>query len=170
MISNLPPIFRRPKKDGTCRMILNLKQLNTHVKYNHFKKELLSDAIKLLKSQVRTAKEDLKDAFYSIPVHINHQKFFKFEWDLKCFKFTGTPNEYCEAIRLFTKIMEAPFSVLRENGHLSVVFVDDLLPQGDTKEECSTNVSETIDLLRRPGFPIHTDKSILIPTQILEFL
>ena len=80
------------------------------------------------------------------------------------------PNGYCEAMRLFTKIMKVPFSVLRENGHLSVVFVDDSLLQGDTKEECSTNVSESIDLLRRPGFTINTDNSILIPTQILEFL
>ena len=71
--------------------------------------ELLSDAIKLLKPQVWMAKVELKDAFYSIPVHIDHQKFFKLEWDLKYFKFTGMPNGYCEAIRLFTKIMKVPF-------------------------------------------------------------
>ena len=123
----ISPIFTRQKKDGTYRMILKLKQLNTHVKCNHFKMELLSDAIKLLKPQVWMAKVDLKDAFYSIPVHIDYQKFFKFEWDLKYFKFTGMPNGYCEAMRLFTKIMKVPFSVLRENGHLSVVFVDDSL-------------------------------------------
>ena len=75
-------------------------------------------------------------------------------------------NGYCEAMRLFTKIM----NVLRESGHLSVVLVDDSLLQGDTKEECSTNVSEPIDLLGRVGFSIYTDKSIIIPTQILEFL
>ena len=132
--------------------------------------ELLSDAIKLLKPQVWMAKVDLKDAFYSIPVHIDYQKFFKFEWDLKYFKFTGMPNGYCEAMRLFTKIMKVPFSVLRENGHLSVVFVDDSLLQGDTKEECSTNVSETINLLRKLGFTVNIDESIFIPTQILEFL
>ena len=30
-------IFVRPKKDGTFRMILNLKQLNEFVSYYHFK-------------------------------------------------------------------------------------------------------------------------------------
>ena len=166
----ISPIFTWRKKDGAYRMILNLKQLNTHVKYNHFTMELLSDAIKLLKPQVWMAKVDLKDASYSIPVHVNHKKFFKFEWDLKYFKFTGMPDGYCEAMRLFTNIMKVAFSVLTESGHPSVVFVDDSLLQGDTKEECSTKVSETIDLLRRLGFTINTDKSILVLTQILEFL
>ena len=80
------------------------------------------------------------------------------------------PNGYCEAMRLFTKIIKVLFSVLREYGHLPVVFVDDSLLQGDTNEECSTNVSETVSLLRKVGFTINIDKSILIPTQILELL
>ena len=67
---------------------------------------------------------DIKDSLYSIPVHLNHQKSFTLEWNLKYFKFTGMPNGYCEAMRLFTKIMKVPFLVLRENEHLSVVFVD----------------------------------------------
>jgi len=37
----ISPIFVRPKKDGSDRMILNLKSLNKHVKYNHFKVDTL---------------------------------------------------------------------------------------------------------------------------------
>ena len=32
----LSPIFTRAKKDGSFRLILNLKCLNTHVQYHHF--------------------------------------------------------------------------------------------------------------------------------------
>ena len=32
----ISPIFVRPKKDGTTRMILNLQSLNEHVVYLHF--------------------------------------------------------------------------------------------------------------------------------------
>ena len=32
------PVFIRPKKDGTHRMILNLKKLNEDITYHHFKK------------------------------------------------------------------------------------------------------------------------------------
>ena len=33
----LSNVFLRPKKDGSFRMILNLKNLNSHVEYNKFK-------------------------------------------------------------------------------------------------------------------------------------
>ena len=38
-------IFIFPKKDGTYRLILNLKNLNDHVEYHHFKMDTLQSAI-----------------------------------------------------------------------------------------------------------------------------
>ena len=38
------PIFTRAKKDGSFRVILNLKCLNTHVQYHHFKMDSLNTA------------------------------------------------------------------------------------------------------------------------------
>ena len=40
-------IFVRPKKDGGHRLTLNLKSLNEHVEYHHFKMDTLQSAIKL---------------------------------------------------------------------------------------------------------------------------
>jgi len=40
-------IFVRPKKDGGHRLILNLKSLNEHVEYHHFKMDTLQAAITL---------------------------------------------------------------------------------------------------------------------------
>lgn len=37
----ISPVFVRPKKYGSHRMILNLKNLNEHVQYNHFKMDTL---------------------------------------------------------------------------------------------------------------------------------
>ena len=44
IISN---IFVRPKKDGSYRMILNLKPLNEFVDYHHFKMDTFQTALKL---------------------------------------------------------------------------------------------------------------------------
>ena len=41
-------IFIRPKKDGGFRLILNLKNLNEHVEYQHFKMDTLQSAIRLM--------------------------------------------------------------------------------------------------------------------------
>ena len=42
-------VFVRPKKDGTHRMILNLKPLNTFVAYHHLKMDTFLTAIKLIR-------------------------------------------------------------------------------------------------------------------------
>ena len=43
----ISPIFTRAKKDGSFRVILNLKCLNTHVQYHHFKMDSLTVFIRL---------------------------------------------------------------------------------------------------------------------------
>ncbi len=55
-------VFTRPKKDGTHRMILNLKQLNEYVSYMHFKMESLKHVIDIIQPQAWMASVDLKDA------------------------------------------------------------------------------------------------------------
>ena len=39
---------------------------------------------------------NLKHAFYTIPVHILHQKYFKFEWFYQFYKFLGMSNGYSD--------------------------------------------------------------------------
>ena len=53
---------------------------------------------------------------------------------------------------------------------MSVIFVDDSYLQGDTKQECLQNIEATVSLLESLGFAIHEGKSILNPTQEIEFL
>ena len=74
-------VFICCKKDGANRMILNLKDLNQHVQYYHFKMETLIDAIRLMTPNCFMGSVDLKDAYYSVPIAKTHQKFLKFKWD-----------------------------------------------------------------------------------------
>ena len=166
----ISPIFTREKRDGTLRMILNLKRLNCHVTYNHFKMESLENVLSIIRPDVWMASVDLKDAFYSIPLHSEHHKYFKFIWDKQLYQYVAMPNGYSEAMRVFTKILKPPFSHLRAQGFLSVVFVDDTYLQGDTYAQCLSNVQTTIDTLQNLGFTIHAEKSILEPKQEIEFL
>ena len=43
----LSNVFLRPKKDGSFRMIKNLKNLNSHVEYNKLKMDTLQSIVKL---------------------------------------------------------------------------------------------------------------------------
>ena len=113
---------------------------------------------------------DLKDAFLSVPIHKDHQKYLKFVWGSCIYKSVAMPNGYKDAMRVFTKICKVPFSVLRREGYMSVVYVDDSFLLGDTFTECLANINATIKLLTSLGFTIHVEKSIIHPTQIITFL
>ena len=74
-------IFTRDKRDGSYRMILNLKQLNKSNEYEHFKMESLQSVLNIIRPNWWMTCVDLKDAFYTVPIHPDHQKFLKFKWE-----------------------------------------------------------------------------------------
>ena len=82
---------------------------------------------------------DLKDAFYSVPVHKNHQAYLTF-FEEEYLKFVCMPDGYGPAMRIFTKISKILFSILREKGFLSAVYVGNSYLQGDDYEGCWSNV------------------------------
>ena len=57
------------------------------------------------------------------------------------------PNGYSNAMRVVTKMLKPPFSTLRKQGFISVIFVDDSYLQGGTRDECLENVNESVSLL-----------------------
>ena len=102
----ISPIFVCPKKDGTHRMILNLKALNVYVEFHHFKMDTLWSVIKLIKPNCFMASVDLKDAYYTVPVALASQKFLKFEWKGQLYQYTCLPNGLSSCPRKFTKLLK----------------------------------------------------------------
>ena len=45
----MPSIFTREKRDGSYRLILNLKQLNKHIEYELFKMESLQSVLNTIR-------------------------------------------------------------------------------------------------------------------------
>ena len=70
-------IFTRTKNDGNYRMILNLKTFNEISKLKNCKLESIEDAIDRIREGCCFGSIDLKDAYYSIPIHENYQKYLK---------------------------------------------------------------------------------------------
>ena len=46
----IPPIFTQPKKDGSHRMMINLKSLNKNITHHHFKFFFLYFILKKIKN------------------------------------------------------------------------------------------------------------------------
>ena len=166
----ISPIFVCPKKDGSHRMILNLKRLNTYVEYHHFKMDTLWSVIKLITPNCFMACIDLKDAYYCVPVSPSSQKLLKFMWKGQLYQYTCLPNGLSSCPRKFTKLLKPVYTVLRKKGHVSSGYIDDAYLQGNTYGDCACNVVDTVDLFSTLGLVVHPDKSVFEPTQSLEFL
>ena len=163
-------IFIRPKKDGTFRPIINLRQLNKSVAYVHFKMETIHFALQLIRPQCFMASIDLKDAYFTVPIAKNHRKYLRFLWQNKLFEFTCLLFGLACAPRVFTKIMKPLIASLRLMGHESCDYIDDALLIGATKEECITNVKARVALTQELGFIVNTGKSVMEPTKSIVFL
>ena len=95
-------MFTRKKEDRKLRTILNLNYLYKHVK-SHL------DIFEIIQPHCCMASVDQIYVFYSIPIFNDHQKYLKFEWLEKIYYFTGIPNGYSEAMRIFNKILKPSF-------------------------------------------------------------
>ena len=166
----LSHIFIRPKSDGSHRLILNLSRLNDHVDKITFKMETLKSALCMIRKNCFFAKIDLKDAFYSISILNSDRKFLKFEWDGQLYEFTCLPNGLSTASRIFTKVLKPVFAALRKIGHSNVAYIDDSLLQSDSYEQCMVNIKDTMELIDSVGLTTHPEKSIIQPTQCIEFV
>ena len=112
----LSNVFTRNKKDGGKRMILNLKQFSTHITYRHFKMESINQVIEIVRPNVYMASIDLKDAFYFIPTHPEHQKYLKFVVLSKIYQCACMPNGYGAAMLTLQKYPKSPFHTYEVKG------------------------------------------------------
>ena len=128
----ISPVFLREKKNGTFRMILNLKELNRFIVYHHFKMDNIESCIHLMKPMCFMASIDLSDAYFSVPVDPSHQKYLKFLWKGRLYQFTCLAQGLSCAPRVFTKLLKPVYSHLRLKGHVSSGYLDDSFLEGDS--------------------------------------
>ena len=137
----IPDIFLHPKKDGTHRLILNLKRFNETVEYHHFKMDSLRNIIQLMEPNCYMAASiDIKDAYYSFSIKPADRKFLCFTWKGILYDFSCLPNGLSSAPRKFTKIFKVPLTYLHKLGHISLGYLDDFYLQGQSDKKCLANV------------------------------
>ena len=113
MDSTSPPFFSERNKNGSYRLILNLKGMNESIEYQHFKMESLTYAKQLMKKDCYMGYKNLTDECYTVPVAVEHRKYLQFFWRNKLFQYTCLPNGLASAPRYFIKRLKPVYSSLR---------------------------------------------------------
>ena len=171
------PIFIVKKPDGGTRLIPNLKELNEFVKYEHFKMDDIKTIINMVTRNCFMATKDLKDAYYSVAISRQFQKFLKFKWKDKlycfivfCIVVSCFPNGLRSCSRKFTKLNKVPITTLHFENVTLNDYIDDFFTKGDTFSICEENIHKTMHLYDKLGFVINFRKSQIVPKQRIRIL
>ena len=119
---------------------------------------MLEQAVKLVSSGCWMAANDLRDAYYSVAIDHEFQKFLKFFWRGQLYQFTSLPNGLTSGPRKFTKLLKPPLSHLRMLGHVIVAYIDDTLLISQNVTQCETAVNDTTRVLTELGFLLNIKK------------
>lgn len=100
-----------------------------------------------------------------------HQKYLKFIWKDQLYAFNCLPMGLSSSPRIFTKILKRFFNTLRSQfRHTFLGYIDNSFYLEDGYLECEEATLHAVRLFISRGFKIHPEKSVVIPTGVLEFL
>ena len=162
--------FLTPKKSGEWRPILNLKPLNVFMRPPSFKMETLAAILLALRPGYWAASLDLKDAYLQIPMHKSAWRWLRFFLNGAPYEFRVLPFGLSAAPRSFTMVVRAVAEFLRERGIRIFVYLDDWLIVAPSHQLLLEDIHKVREVVSRLGFVVNLDKSILTPTQQIEYL
>ena len=136
----------------------------------HFKMDTFDKVIKLVRQNCFMCTVDIKDAYYSVAISESCQKYLKFKYQDKLFKFLALPNGLCSGPRKFTKLLKPALAFLRNQGFIVSAYIDDIIIIDESYDACIKATVETIKLLDFLGFVIHPKKSNFVPSKGVTYL
>ena len=127
---------------------MNLNGLNASIEYQHFKMQSLTCAIQLMNKNCYMASRDLTDAYYTVPVAVEHRKYLRCFWRSRLFQYTCLPNSLVPAPRYLTKLLKSVYSTLRSQGYLNVGYIDDSYLRGTQRQSAEVIFALPLTYLR----------------------
>ena len=162
------PISTVPKKDGSFRIITDLRHLNGLCTPNKFLYEDITDVINILKPKDKLVTLDIKNGFYHIPVRLDHRQFLGFQYNGSYYTWSVCPFGANFSPYFFCKTIRAVVQYLRQYIQ-TVAYVDDFIV---CAEDNLIDIHRDffVETLLRLGWFINFTKSDLKPTSSKEFI
>ncbi|CAI7765414.1 unnamed protein product [Closterium sp. NIES-54] len=153
-----------------CRLILDLRKVNTNLIVPKFKYEGLSRVADLAPVGDWMFSIDLKSGYHHIDIHPSCWKFLGFEFDKCTYAFRSLPFGLVTAPFVFTQLIKQLARRWREQGVRVIPYVDDILFLWQSKAHAQAICQRVILDLKEAGLVINAKKSQLSPSQRLRFL
>ena len=124
----------------------------------------------LLKENDFLCNIDLTDAYFSVPLCMSSRKFVRFAWSGNLYEFLCLCFRLVPAPKRFSKLLKVLIALLRRLNIPLAIYLDDIVLMGRILEQIFMSRDTLIFLLQHLGFVINLKKSVLKPSQQIEFL
>ncbi|XP_026581550.1 uncharacterized protein LOC113454390, partial [Pseudonaja textilis] len=168
------PILPIPKGDGRFSPVQDLRPVNLATITIH---PVVPNPYVILGLIPREAQWfsviDLKDAFFTIPIHKKSQHLFAFEWEnpntgrKQQYTWTRLPQGFKNSPTLFGAALARDLEALHIPAPDEVLqYVDDLLVTGYTEDACWQNTADLLSLLQDLGYKASRKKAQLVQQKV----
>ena len=159
-------LFVVPKPGGRWRPVIDLSVLNKYLVIPKFKMETARALRRSIRQNDYAVSIDLSDAYLHVPMHRNTRRYLRFAIDGEVYTFTALPFGVSIAPWVFTRLMDAVVSLLRQRTVSEVSnYLDDCLQKHQDPVQLSNDLSHFLLLLESLGFMVNREKSALLPSQ-----
>lgn len=162
--------FLVPKRGGGLRPILDLRALNRYMRQYKFRMLTHAALMKFVRPGDWFMSIDLKDAYFHIPIYPPHRKFLRFAFKGIAYEYLVLPFGLSLSPRVFVKCTEAAIAPLRERGIRLATYIDDWLLAAQSPQQTLAHASLLMAHLADLGFTVNREKSVLVPTQSINFI
>ena len=116
------------------------------------------------------SKVDIKDAYYSVHILPEHQRYLKFYFRGKLCQFTCLPNGLCSGPRKIYKIAKTLLFVSKVTTSYCSRFYWWFNYIGESFVTGERNIKLIVTLLDSLGIVVHPNKSITVPARSIKYL
>ena len=150
------PIVLVRKKNGTLRMCVDYRTLNSRTVPDQYAVPLIQEAIDCLSGSNWFSVIDLKSGFYQIPMREADKEKTAFICPLGFYQFERMPQGVKGAPATFQRLMEKCMSGL--NMMEVLVYMDDLIIFSQSLEEMEKRLARVLDRLQEFGLKVSPEK------------
>lgn len=157
-------LFLVSKSSGGWRGVLNLKHLNKHILYRRFKMHSLRSILSCIRRGDLLQSVDLKEAYLHVPIHQDHRRFLRFEFNHMHYQYCAMPFGLSSAPRTFTKLVAVVAAQLRRVPVRLLCYLDDVLILSTSLQSADLDRAAVLQAFQQHGFTVNLEKSHLSPT------
>ena len=156
------PAFIIPKKDGSIRLVIDYRKLNSITIKEQYPLPRIEDILNQLEGSKRFSQIDLNAGYHQIDVDENDKYKTSFVTPFGQFEFNKMPFGATNAPRSFQRAMNNMFS----HYPFVKVYLDDILIHSKNQEDHVEHVKMVLAKLKENGFSINPEKCSFNKTSV----